>query len=115
LFFEDVLGFFAVVPEVRLGSQSVQLLDPLLFSFDVKAASATVRVALRGESVVLWFLPTFLCFRLGYSVVWAIRDGTGDYTFNNPSSQSAGGGSVSPKFVGATLCGCPVGGQASFD
>ena len=61
LFFEDALGFFAVVPEIRLRGQSVQLCDPLLFSFDVKAASATVRVALRGESVALWFLLTFLC------------------------------------------------------
>ena len=61
LFFEDALGFFAVVPEIRLRGQSVQLLDPLLFSFDVKAASATDRAALRGESIVLWFLPTFLC------------------------------------------------------
>jgi hypothetical protein len=61
LFFEDALGFFAVAPEIRLRGQSVQLLAPLLFSLDVKAASATVRVALRGESVVLWFLLTFLC------------------------------------------------------
>jgi hypothetical protein len=52
LLFENALGFFAVVPEIRLRGQSVQLLDPLLFSFDVKAASARVGVALRGESVV---------------------------------------------------------------
>jgi hypothetical protein len=62
LLFEDALRLLAVVPEIRLGGESVQLCDPLLFPFDVKAASARDRVALRGESVVLWFLPTFQSF-----------------------------------------------------
>ena len=61
LLFEDALGFFAVVPEIRLGSELVQLCDPLLFSFDVKAASARDRGALPGGLTVLWFLLTFLC------------------------------------------------------
>jgi len=58
LLFEDALRFFAVVPEIRLGGESVQLFDPLLFALDVKAASAKVRAALRGGSIALWFLPT---------------------------------------------------------
>jgi hypothetical protein len=60
LFLEYRLSFFCVVPEIRLGSDLVQLLDPFLLAFDVKDASAGDRDALRGESTVLSFLPTLL-------------------------------------------------------
>jgi hypothetical protein len=61
LLFEDTLRLLAVVPEIRLGGESAQLCDPLLFSFDVKAASVRDRGALPGGLIVPWFLPTFLC------------------------------------------------------
>ena len=48
LFFENGLGFFGVVPKIRLGGDLVQLFDALLFAVDVKAASATAQDALRG-------------------------------------------------------------------
>jgi hypothetical protein len=58
LFFQDSLSLFAVIPEIWLGRDSIQLLDPLAFFIEVKDASAAVRVALPGGSIVLWFLPT---------------------------------------------------------
>jgi len=58
LFLEDRLGFFCVVPEIRLGGDLVQLLDSFLLGFDVKDASAGDRDAVRGELAVLLFLPT---------------------------------------------------------
>jgi hypothetical protein len=83
LFLEDRLGFFCVVPEIRLGGDPVQLLDPFLLRFDVKDASAGDRVALRGELTVLLFLPTFLDrFRM------ADLYRTGNYTLIVPRSQS---------------------------
>jgi len=48
LFLENGLSFIGVVPEVRLGGNSIQLLDALLFAVDVKGASATARAWLRG-------------------------------------------------------------------
>jgi hypothetical protein len=60
LFFEYRLGFFCVVPEIGLGGDLVQLLDPFLLAFDVKDASAGDRDAVRGELTVLLFLPTLL-------------------------------------------------------
>jgi len=48
LFFENGLGFVRVVPKIRLRSDLVQFRDALLLGVDVKAASATVRAALRG-------------------------------------------------------------------
>jgi hypothetical protein len=48
LFLEDRLRLFRVVPEIRLGGDLVQLLDPLLLALDVKDASAKARVALPG-------------------------------------------------------------------
>jgi hypothetical protein len=58
LLLEDRLGFFRVVPEIGLGSDLVQLLDPFLLAFDVKDASAGDRDAVRGELTVPLFLPT---------------------------------------------------------
>ena len=58
LLFENGLSFFAVVPEIRLGGDLVQLLNPRLFSIEVKDASAEVRVVLLDALVVLGFLPT---------------------------------------------------------
>lgn len=58
LLLEDGLGFFRVVPEIGLGSDLVQLLDPFLLGFDVKDASAGDRDAVRGELTVPLFLPT---------------------------------------------------------
>jgi hypothetical protein len=48
LFFENGLGFVGVVPKIGLRGDLVQLGDTLLLGVDVKAASATVRAALRG-------------------------------------------------------------------
>jgi hypothetical protein len=48
LFFENGLGFVGVGPKFRLGGDLVQFRDALLLGVDVKAASATVRAALRG-------------------------------------------------------------------
>jgi hypothetical protein len=62
LLFEDSLSLFAVVPEIRLRGDLVQLGDAFLLSLKVKDASAIARVVLPGGSVVLWFLPTFLSF-----------------------------------------------------
>jgi hypothetical protein len=58
LFLEDRLGFFCVVPEIRLGGDLVQLLDSFLLRFDVKDASAGDRDAVRDKLTVLLFLPT---------------------------------------------------------
>jgi hypothetical protein len=52
------LGFFAVVPEIRLGRDLVQLFDALLLTCDVKAASAKARRALLGGLIVRGFRPT---------------------------------------------------------
>jgi hypothetical protein len=59
---DNALSLFAVVPKIRLCGDLVQLGDALLLSLEVKDASARVRVALPGGSVVLWFLPTCLSF-----------------------------------------------------
>ena len=48
LFPENALGFFAVVPKIRLDGELVQLLDALLLAVDVKDASAKARAALRS-------------------------------------------------------------------
>jgi hypothetical protein len=48
LFFENGLGFVGVVPKIRLRGDLVQFREALLLGIDVKAASATVRAALRG-------------------------------------------------------------------
>lgn len=48
LLLENALGFFAVVPEIRLMGQMVQLIEALLLALDVKDASARDRVALQG-------------------------------------------------------------------
>jgi hypothetical protein len=48
LFFENGLGFFGVVPEIRLGGDLAQFFDTLLLAVDVKAASAAAQDALRG-------------------------------------------------------------------
>jgi hypothetical protein len=57
---ENALGLFGVVPELRLGSELVELLDPLLFPIDVKDASAKVRGAPPAGKVALWSLLTSL-------------------------------------------------------
>jgi hypothetical protein len=48
LLFENALGLLAVVPEIRLCGELIQLGDALLLSLEVKDASATNRVALPG-------------------------------------------------------------------
>jgi hypothetical protein len=53
LFFEYCLSLFSVVPEIRLRSDLMQFIDPLLFAFDVKDASAVYRVVAPGASVAL--------------------------------------------------------------
>jgi hypothetical protein len=58
LFFENGLGFFAVVPEIGLGCNPVQFFDALLLTGNVKAASVKARRALRGGSIVRGFLLT---------------------------------------------------------
>jgi len=60
LFFENGLGFFAVVPEVWLGCERSQLFDALLLAGDVKAASAKALRALQGGSIVHWFLRALI-------------------------------------------------------
>ena len=46
LLFENSLSFFAIVPEIRLRGDLVQLLKPFLFPLEVKDASAGARVVL---------------------------------------------------------------------
>jgi hypothetical protein len=53
LFFEYCLSLFGVVPKIRLRGDLMQFLDPLLFGFDVKDASAIYRVVAPGASVAL--------------------------------------------------------------
>jgi hypothetical protein len=53
LFFKYYLSLFSVVPEIRLRSDLMQFLDPLLFAFDVKDASAIYRAVAPGASVLL--------------------------------------------------------------
>jgi len=60
LFFENGLGFFAVVPEVWLGCERSQLFDALLLAGDVKAASAKALRALQGGSIVHGFLRALI-------------------------------------------------------
>ena len=83
LFLEYRLGFFGVVPEIRLGGDLVQLLDPFLLAFDVKDASAGDRDALRGGSS---------CSVVSSNIAFSLSNGrsiTGwNYTFNTPRSQS---------------------------
>jgi hypothetical protein len=47
------LSLFGIVPKIRLRSDLMQFLDPLLFAFDVKDASAIYRVVAPGASVAL--------------------------------------------------------------
>jgi hypothetical protein len=56
LLFENCLRLVAVVPEIGLGGELVQLFDPLLFAVEVKDASGEARASLAGESVALGFL-----------------------------------------------------------
>lgn len=66
LFSENALGFFAVVPEIRLGCESVQLFDALLLARDVKAASAKALRALQGGSIVRGFLLALILLSSGF-------------------------------------------------
>ena len=66
LFFEYALGFFAVVPEIRLGCDRVQLFDALLLACDVKAASAKALRALQVGSIVRGFLLALILLSSGF-------------------------------------------------
>jgi len=65
LFFENGLGFFAVVPEIGPGRYLVQFFDAFLLAADVKAASVKARRALRGGSIVRGFLLTLIPLSAG--------------------------------------------------
>jgi hypothetical protein len=66
------LSLLSVVPEIGLRSDLIQFLDPLLFAFDVKDASAVYRVVAPGESIALWFLLTS-----AYAFIFNPRSGFG--------------------------------------
>jgi hypothetical protein len=50
---QDCLGFFSVVPEIRLRGNLIDRVYPFLLSLEVKAASEEARAALPGGLIVL--------------------------------------------------------------